>query len=270
MKQPFVISPHDMPNLSPASIREHFLIETVFIPGCIALTNTIDDQLLVGGAMPTGVPLPLPVGERTNADYFLERRELGVLNVGGTGCVVVDGQRWELDKQDCLYVSRGSRAVTFESLDATNPAKFYLLSTPAHRDYPTARRTLAEAIPVEVSTHEKLDACTIYQYIFQEGIQSCQLLMGLTQLKPDSIWNSEPSPSPGLRTAAYLYFSLEQGQRVLHLLGEPKKTRPQWVSNGQAILLPPWSIRMSGGPQAYTFVWGMAREQPNQEAAGLT
>jgi len=260
MNQRFAIGPRETASLNTAGLRQHFLIENIFTPGAIELTYTHYDRMIVGGAQPTAAPLALPNPGNLKANYFLERRELGALNVGGAGEIVVDGTTYALGNQDCLYVGRGSQQVEFRSVDAANPAKFYLLSAPAHKEYPTTRRTQAEATPVEMGALETANQRTIYKYIFSEGIASCQLVMGLTQLKPGSVWNTMPSHVHDRRMEAYLYFNLPQGQRVLHLLGEPSETRPLWVSNEQAILSPPWSIHTGCGSAAYAFIWGMAGE----------
>ena len=272
MTQRFAIGPRETATLNTAGIREHFLIENIFIPGEIELTYTHYDRMIVGGAQPTGVALALPCPESLKANFFLERRELGALNVGGAGTIVVDGTTYELGNQDCLYVGMGARDVQFASADAANPAKFYLLSAPAHHTHPTTVRTQAEATPVEMGSLETANERTIYKYIYQEGIQSCQLVMGLTQLKPGNVWNTMPSHTHDRRMEAYLYFNLPEGQRVLHLLGEPQETRPLWVSNEQAILSPPWSIHTGCGSSAYAFIWGMAgenREYTDMDAVPL-
>ena len=260
MNTRFAIGPRETAGLNTAGLREHFLIENIFTPGAIELTYTHYDRMMVGGAMPTELPLALPNPGSLKANYFLERRELGALNVGGPGRITVDGTAYELGSQDCLYVGRGSQRVEFASLDAAQPAKFYLLSAPAHKEYPTARRTQAEATPVEMGALETANQRTIYKYIFNEGLPSCQLVMGLTQLRSGSVWNTMPSHVHDRRMEAYLYFNLPEGQRVLHLLGEPQETRPLWVSNEQAILSPPWSIHTGCGTSAYAFIWGMAGE----------
>jgi 4-deoxy-L-threo-5-hexosulose-uronate ketol-isomerase len=260
MTSRFAIGPRETASLDTAGLRAHFLIENIFTPGAIELTYTHYDRMLVGGAMPTDAPLALPNPESLKAQYFLERRELGALNVGEAGEIVVDGTTYALGHQDCLYIGRGSRQVEFRSADAASPARFYLLSAPAHKEYPTTRRTQAEATPVEMGALETANQRTIYKYIFKEGIASCQLVMGLTQLKPGSVWNTMPSHVHDRRMEAYLYFNLPAGQRVLHVLGEPSETRPLWVSNEQAILSPPWSIHTGCGTSAYAFIWGMAGE----------
>jgi 4-deoxy-L-threo-5-hexosulose-uronate ketol-isomerase len=260
MTQRFAISARETASLNTAGLREHFLIENIFSPGAIELTYTHYDRMIVGGAMPTEAGLPLPNPGNLKANYFLERRELGALNVGGAGQIVVDGTTYDLGYQDCLYVGKGSQQVEFKSVNAAEPAKFYLLSAPAHKEYPTTRRTQAEATPVQMGAMETANERTIYKYIYNEGIASCQLVMGLTQLKPGSVWNTMPSHVHDRRMEAYLYFNMNDGQRVLHLLGEPQETRPLWVSNEQAILSPPWSIHTGCGSAAYAFIWGMAGE----------
>ena len=272
MTQRFAIGPRETATLDTSGIREHFLIENIFTPGEIELTYTHYDRMIVGGAQPAGAALTLPCPEALKATFFLERRELGALNVGGAGTVTADGVVYDLGYQDCLYVGLGTREVTFASVDAANPAKFYLLSAPAHHAHPTARRTQAEATPVEMGAQETANERTIYKYIYQEGIQSCQLVMGLTQLKVGQVWNTMPSHTHDRRMEAYLYFNLPAGQRVLHLLGEPTETRPLWVNNEQAILSPPWSIHTGCGSSNYAFIWGMAgenREYTDMDAVPL-
>ena len=272
MKTRFAIGPRETAALDTSGLREHFLLEEVFVAGEISLTYTHYDRMIVGGAQPLAAALPLTCPDSLKADYFLERRELGALNVGGAGTVTVDGTEYELGPQDCLYVGRGSRAVSFASADAANPAKFYLLSASAHGAHPTTRRTQAEATPVQMGAAETANVRTIYKYIYAEGIQSCQLVMGLTQLASGSVWNTMPSHTHDRRMEAYLYFNLPAGQRVLHMLGEPTETRPLWVSNEQAILSPPWSIHTGCGSAAYAFIWGMAgenREYTDMDAVPL-
>lgn len=256
MEQRFAVSPRETAAMNTAELREHFLIEQLFISGEITLVYTHYDRMMVGGVVPAGAAISLPNPEELKATFFLERRELGILNIGQPGQVTVDGQTYELGNQDCLYVGRGSKDVQFSG----DGAKYYVLSAPAHKEYPTTRRTQAEATPVEMGALETANQRTIYKYIYNEGIQSCQLVMGLTQLKPGSVWNTMPSHTHTRRMEAYLYFNLPDNQRVLHLMGQPAETRPLWVSNEQAILSPPWSIHTGCGTSAYAFIWGMAGE----------
>jgi len=272
MIQRYAISPRETAGMSTTELRENFLIETLFVPGDLTLTYTHYDRMIVGGAMPTTDALELPCPESLKADFFLERRELGALNVGGAGTITVDGTEYELGNQDCLYVGKDSKVVKFASRDAATPAKFYLLSAPAHHAHPTQRRTQAEATPVEMGAAETANQRTIYKYIYAEGIQSCQLVMGLTQLKSGNVWNTMPSHTHDRRMEAYLYFNLPANQRVLHLMGQPHETRPLWVSNEQAILSPPWSIHTGCGTANYAFIWGMAgenREYTDMDQVGI-
>ncbi|MCC2548819.1 5-dehydro-4-deoxy-D-glucuronate isomerase [Hymenobacter sp. BT175] len=272
MEQRYACSPRETAAMNSEQLRENYLIERLFVAGEIRLTYTHYDRMIVGGAAPAAEALTLPCPTSLKADYFLERRELGVLNVGGAGQVVADGTTYELGNQDCLYVGQGTKTVEFRSVDANSPARFYLLSAPAHRNYPTTRRTQAEATPVEMGTMETANERTIYKYIYSEGIQSCQLVMGLTQLKPGNVWNTMPSHTHDRRMEAYLYFNLPENQRVLHMMGEPNETRPLWVSNEQAILSPPWSIHTGCGTANYAFIWGMAgenKEYTDMDAVGI-
>ncbi|GGG32809.1 5-dehydro-4-deoxy-D-glucuronate isomerase [Hymenobacter glacieicola] len=263
MRQYYAIGPRETAAMTTAELRENFLLESLFVPGEIQLVYTHYDRMLVGGATPTTEALTLPCPDTLKAEFFLQRRELGVLNTGAAGTVTVDGTTYELGRQDCLYVGKDAREVSFMSQDANQPAKFYLLSTPAHATYPTTRMTQAEATPVTLGALETANQRTIYKYIYAEGIQSCQLVMGLTQLHAGSVWNTMPAHTHDRRMEAYLYFDLPEGQRVLHLMGRPQETRHLWVSEGQAILSPPWSIHSGCGTAGYTFIWGMGGE--NQE-----
>jgi 4-deoxy-L-threo-5-hexosulose-uronate ketol-isomerase len=260
MTQRYAIGPRETAAMNTAELRANFLIETLFVPGDVTLVYTHYDRMVVGGAVPTGAPLALPCPDNLKADFFLQRRELGVLNTGAAGTVTVDGTAYELGPQDCLYVGRDARNVQFASADAAQPARYYLLSTPAHRAYPTTRRTQAEATPVTLGALETANQRTIYKYIYNEGLASCQLVMGLTQLHPGSVWNTMPAHTHDRRMEAYLYFNLPEGQRVLHLMGHPQETRHLWVGEGQAILSPPWSIHSGCGTAGYTFIWGMGGE----------
>jgi 4-deoxy-L-threo-5-hexosulose-uronate ketol-isomerase len=263
MRQHYAIGPRETAAMNTTELRENFLLENLFVAGDIQLVYTHYDRMMVGGVVPTAEPIELPNPANLKADYFLQRRELGILNTGAAGTVTVDGIPYALNRQDCLYVGKGAREVVFASADAAEPARFYLLSTPAHASYPTTRLTQAEATPVTMGAAETANQRTIYKYIYAEGIQSCQLVMGLTQLHAGSVWNTMPAHTHDRRMEAYLYFDLAEGQRVLHLMGEPQQTRHLWVGEGQAILSPPWSVHAGCGTAGYTFIWGMGGE--NQE-----
>ncbi len=260
MTQRYAIGPRETAALNTAELRENFLLENLFVADAVELVYTHYDRMVVGGAVPAAGPLELPCPANLKADYFLERRELGILNIGAAGTVTVDGTAYELGPQDCLYVGRGAQSVMFASAEAGSPAKYYLLSTPAHASYPTARRTQAEATPVTMGTAETANQRTIYKYIYDEGLASCQLVMGLTRLHAGSVWNTMPAHTHDRRMEAYLYFDLPADQRVLHLMGQPQETRHLWVAEGQAILSPPWSVHAGCGTAGYTFIWGMGGE----------
>ncbi|MBC6611139.1 5-dehydro-4-deoxy-D-glucuronate isomerase [Hymenobacter sp. BT507] len=263
MIQRYAIGPRETAMMNTAELRENFLLENLFVPGDIQLVYTHYDRMVVGGVVPTGDAIPLPCPDNLKADFFLQRRELGILNIGQPGTVTVDGTTYELGRQDCLYVGKDAQEVVFASADPSQPARYYLLSTPAHATYPTKRLTQAEATPVTLGTMEAANQRTIFKYIYNEGLPSCQLVMGLTQLHPGSVWNTMPAHTHDRRMEAYLYFDLAEGQRVLHLMGQPQETRHLWVAEGQAILSPPWSIHSGCGTAGYTFIWGMGGE--NQE-----
>jgi 4-deoxy-L-threo-5-hexosulose-uronate ketol-isomerase len=194
------------------------------------------------------------------ADYFLERRELGILNIGGDGFVMVEDELFTLQKRDCLYVGKGNKMVSFKSLDAEFPAKFILVSTPAHRNVPTALMKAADAMPVDMGSPEKANTRTIYKYIHADGLESCQLVMGMTAMKYSSVWNTMPPHVHDRRSEIYVYFDLEEDQRVFHFMGEPNETRHLVVANEQAIISPPWSIHAGAGTTSYSFLWAMAGE----------
>lgn len=240
------------------TLRRHFLVETVFSVGEIRLTYSNYDRMVIGGAMPLAAGLTLSAPKAIGQETFLSERELGVLNVGGAGRVVADGNAHALSKYDCLYLGRGSVDVRFESADAGNPAKFYLVSTPAHASHPTVLLTPERArrlTPGEAATANRR---AIHQYIHPEVCQSCQLTMGFTRLETGSIWNTMPSHTHERRMEAYLYFDLDADQRVFHFMGEPQQTRHMVVANEQAIISPPWSIHSGAGTKSYSFIWAMA------------
>lgn len=239
------------------TLRRHFLIETVFAAGEIRLTYSHYDRMVVGGATPLGEALALGAPKEIGQDSFLAERELGVLNVGGAGHVAVDGTRHSLAKYDCLYIGKGAGDVRFESVDAGAPAKFYLVSTPAHQAHPTVLLTRDKArhlTPGEAATANKR---SIYQFIHPEVCQSCQLTMGFTMIEEGSVWNTMPAHTHDRRMEAYLYFDLDADQRVFHFMGEPQETRHMLVANEQAIISPPWSIHSGAGTKNYSFIWAM-------------
>ncbi len=260
MKVVHIPSPNETGRLDTAGLRGAFLLEELFQPGGLTLVYTDLDRAIVGSAVPGSTPLKLDAGNELRAQYFCERREIGVLNFSGKGVVTVDGSAYPLDKCECLYIGRGSREITFASADAGDPAAFYLVSYPAHAVYPTTRATRADATCVELGTPEECNERTIRQYIHENGIQSCQLVMGYTEFKPGGIWNTMPAHTHPRRSEVYCYFDVPAGHAVLHLMGEPRETRPLWVHDKQAVLSPAWSIHCGCGTSSYRFVWAMGGE----------
>ena len=245
--------------MSTRELRDTFQINNLFVPGEITGHFTDLDRLVVGGVMPTGKPVELPNHKETGRAHFLERRELGAINVGGAGKVVADGKTFSLEKLDCVYLPMGTKSVAFTSDDAQQPAKFYFLSCPAHAAHPARLMKSAEAAPVALGAVETANQRTIYKFIHQGGIQSCQLVMGLTALEPGSVWNSFPPHVHWRRTEIYFYFDL--GDKVLsHFLGEPAETRHVFLKNEEVALSPNWSMHFGVGTGNYKFIWGMAGE----------
>lgn len=253
-------SPNETSILDTGGLRDHFLLEDLFVPGELRLVYTELDRAIVGSAVPTAHALKLDACDELRAAYFCERRELGILNFGAKGRVMVDGVDHDLEKCDCLYVGRGNKEVIFSSADESQPAEFYLISYPAHREHPTCKATPADANRVELGSKEECNERTINQYIHEGGIQSCQLVMGFTEFKAGSIWNTMPAHTHLRRSEVYCYFDVPEGQAVLHMMGEPQETRPLWVADKQAVLSPAWSIHCGCGTAAYRFVWAMGGE----------
>ncbi len=260
MQVRYAVGPNETRQFNTTELRENFLIETLFTPNSLQLCYSHYDRVIVGGAMPVDSPVDLPTYPELRSDFFLERRELGVINVGGAGSVTVDGQTYELAKLDGLYVGRGSRNVSFASQQADAPARFYLLSSPAHKEYPTQKAAQGDVFSAPMGSAEAANERTIYRYIHKDGLQSCQLVMGLTILKPGSVWNTMPAHVHDRRMEAYFYFDLDHAHRIVHLMGQPTETRHLMVANHQAIISPPWSIHSGCGTSNYSFIWGMAGE----------
>jgi len=252
--------PQDAKHYTTERIREEYLIPQVFIPGEIKLVYSHVDRMIAGGACPVQKPLTLEAGREIGADFFLARREMGIINIGGKGAVRLDGQPYSLDTRDGLYVGMGIKDVSFESENPENPAKFYINSAPAHASYPTVKIEISKASPRHLGSPEKSNERTIYQYVHPNVCKSCQLVMGLTILEPCNVWNTMPCHTHERRMEVYLYFNMNEDARVIHLMGEPDETRHIIVKNEQAVISPSWSIHSGVGTSNYTFIWGMAGE----------
>lgn len=256
----FQRSAEEMSKMSTQQQRDNFLIQQLMVPGTINLTYTHYDRMIVGGVVPSSSAITLPNENELKAKFFLERREMGLINVGGKGTVHADGVAYEIDKLECVYLGKGTQEVSFSSDDAATPAMFYLLSVPAHQTYPNRKMTKEEAQPVNMGDSVTSNKRTIYKYIHNDGMLSCQLMMGLTTLAEGSVWNSVPPHTHTRRMEAYFYFDLHEAQRVMHFMGEPQETRHLVVANNEAVVSPPWSMHFGVGTANYGFIWGMAGE----------
>jgi 4-deoxy-L-threo-5-hexosulose-uronate ketol-isomerase len=254
------ISQREAQSFNTEQLRENFLIESIFKNDEITMYYTHYDRVVLGGVMPINSAITLPTYDNLKSDYFLERREIGIINVGGEGEIAVDGKTFSLSKLDALYIAKGSKSVVFTSNSFENPAQFFLFSAPGHHAYETRKMSKEEATPVNMGSPEAANERTIYKYIHRDGIESCQVVMGLTVLKSGSIWNTMPAHVHDRRMEAYLYFDLNADHRVFHLMGQPQETRHLVVANHQAILSPPWSIHSGAGTSNYSFIWAMAGE----------
>jgi len=252
-----------MMRMTTAELRASYLVENLFQPGTVQLVYTDVDRAIVGGVVPTTQKLALEASKELAATYFAERREIGVLNLGGKGSINVDGKTFALAKCDCLYIGRGSQKIDFSSADATQPAWFYLISYPAHMSHPTRLATAADAEALELGSQRDANQRTLRKYIHAKGIPSCQLVMGFTVMKEGSIWNTMPPHTHARRSEVYLYFDIAPDAAVFHCMGGVQETRHLVVRNGEAVLSPPWSIHCGAGTRSYGFVWAMGGE--NQE-----
>ncbi|ARK29529.1 5-dehydro-4-deoxy-D-glucuronate isomerase [Halalkalibacter krulwichiae] len=260
MEIKYAANPKDSKQYTTEKLRSEFLIESLFESGKINMVYSHHDRVVVGGAIPTSQALVLDAGDALKTDFFLARREIGIVNIGPKGKVIVDGEEFELNKRDCLYVGRGKKDVTFHSEDANNPARFYLVSSPAHKEYPTKVLPIADAEPTKLGSDSESNNRTIYKYIHDGGLQSCQLMMGMTLLEPNNMWNTMPAHVHDRRMEVYLYFDMDEDSRVFHFMGEPSETRHLVVKNEDAVISPPWSIHSGVGTKNYTFIWAMAGE----------
>lgn len=253
-------SPKETKGMDTSELRENFLVKNLMQEDKLRLVYSHCDRLIIGGAVPSKKKLTLTCPDELKSAHFLERREMGIINVGGNGTVTADGKAFSLRKLDALYLGTGTREVAFSSADRKKPAVFYLLSSPAHHKYPNRALVKEKAAPVEMGDASTSNARTIYKYIHLDGLKSCQLVMGLTVLKPGSVWNSVPPHTHTRRSEVYFYFDLPQGQRIFHFMGEPGETRHIVVGDHEAVISPPWSMHFGCGTSNYGFIWGMAGE----------
>ena len=254
----WAVSPEAAALMDTSELRANFLVESLFEPGRIELVYTHYDRMIVGGAMPIDGPLALAAIKPTGTATFLERRELIAVNIGGAGRIECGGESFEAGTRDMIYLGMGAGEPHFASSDPANPAKFYLLSAPAHAAYPSKRIRIEDAIRLDLGAPETSNQRSIFRFIHPEGAQTCQLVVGMTTFAPGSIWNTMPPHVHDRRMEAYLYFDLPPDARVVHLMGEPDETRHLMVANEQAVISPAWSIHAGVGTAAYTFIWAMA------------
>ncbi len=265
-------SPADAKHYDTDRLRAEYAIEKVFAPGEVNWTYTLFDRLLIGGAEPTATPLkltsiaPLYTEKANDKRRLLDNREIGIINIGGPGVVTVDGKAYDLDFQEALYVGRATdkanKEIVLSSKDEANPAKFYMNSAPAQCEHPTKKVTLKEANNIKAGSAAESNDRVIHQMLIDgvAGVRTCQLQMGITELKIGSVWNTMPAHTHLRRMEAYMYYKVPEGQKILHVMGEPQETRPIWLNNEQAVISPQWSIHCAAGTSNYTFIWGMAGE----------
>ena len=256
----YASAPDDVKNYDTKKLRERFLISNLMEDGKINLVYTHYDRYIVGGVVPTKSSVQLETIDAIKANYFLERRELGIINVGASGVVSVDGEDYNLAYKEALYIGRGAENVIFSSDSQSEPAKFYLNSTPAHKSYPTKKISQDQAEIVELGSVETANARTIRKLIVNSIVETCQVQMGMTELKTGSVWNTMPAHVHDRRMEVYFYFEVPEDQAVCHFMGEPEETRHIWMANNQAVISPPWSIHSGSGTSNYIFIWGMAGE----------
>jgi len=270
----FAAHPSDVKKYDTAQLREHFLIGKVMEDDTIRLVYSHYDRYIAGGAVPVNGPLELIAPDALKAVNFCDRRELGIINVGGKGEVVVDETTYTVDFKEALYVGKGTKKVVFKSVDPAQPARFYLNSTPAHKELPTRHITMKDANVLQMGSQQTSNERQINQLLISKVIETCQLQMGMTELRPGSVWNTMPAHTHSRRMEVYFYFNVPDGQAVCHFMGQPQETRHIWMVNEQAVISPNWSIHSAAGTSNYIFIWGMAGEnldysdmdvvQPNQ------
>lgn len=273
MEQRYAVNPGQIVGMDTAELRDRFLVSDLFVPGQVTLVYTHHDRIVLGGAVPAGSELALTGYPEIRSDYFLEHREVGIINVGGAGTVTADGRVHRLVKGACLYLGRGVKEVTLADAEQSDGAQFYLFSAPAHVSYPNALVEPGQGTVRELGDQLTSNRRTLTQYIHENGVRSCQIVMGVTELHPGSMWNTMPAHTHDRRTECYLYFDLPADARVVHLLGERQETRHLIVGDRQAVISPSWSLHSGVGTAAYSFIWAMAGENQSfddMDAAPIT
>ena len=255
----YASSPEAVKKYDTQQLRNEFLIDNLMFNNEISLTYSHYDRYIAGSAVPIN-DLVLESIDPLKASYFLERREMGIINVGGSGSIVVEGVTYKLNFKDALYIGSGNKEVIFKSIDPNNPAKYYINSAPAHTSYPSKKVSLAEANKLELGTMETANHRTVNQMIIGGVVTTCQLQMGMTELRPGSVWNTMPAHVHDRRMEVYFYLDIPENQAVCHFMGQPQETRHIWMNNHQAVISPPWSIHSGSGTSNYSFIWGMAGE----------
>jgi len=253
-------SPDQIPASTQQDLRDRYLVEDLFVPGSVRTVVTHYDRVVAVGAVPTDAPLALEAVPEIRSEQFLDHREIGIVNIGAAGTVVADGERHTMATGACLYLGRGVRDVSFESDEAATPARFYGFSAPAHTTYPTALVEPGQGTVRELGDPLTSNRRTLNQYIHENGVRSCQVVMGVTRLHPGSMWNTMPSHTHDRRTELYVYFDVDADARIVHLMGQPQETRHLIVGDGGLVLSPSWSIHSGVGTSNYAFVWAMAGE----------
>jgi 4-deoxy-L-threo-5-hexosulose-uronate ketol-isomerase len=267
MEERFQNSPAEVSRMNTDELRKAFMITDLMQTGKIHFVYSHYDRMLIGGVVPGKEEIVLQNYNQLKANYFLQRREMGIINIGGTGTITADGIEYTLNKLDCLYIGRGTKEVTFRSNNDNQLANFYLLSSNAHHTYENTLMKISEAVTEDLGSAATSNQRTIYKYIHENGIKSCQLVMGLTILKEGNVWNTMPAHTHYRRMEVYLYFDLDEKQRVFHFMGEPQETRHVVMAANEAVISAPWSIHAGCGTSAYSFIWGMAGE--NQSFADM-
>lgn len=256
----YAAHPDDVKNYDTSRLRNEFLIEKIFVPDEITMVYSMYDRYIVGGAMPVKKDLILESADELKSSAFLDRREIGIINAGGAAVIHAGKENFKLGFKEALYIGKGTADVIFKSVDPVNPAKLYINSAPAHHAYPSKKVTVAEAEVVVMGSMEGSNHRTINKLLVNSVVKTCQLQMGMTELKAGSVWNTMPVHTHNRRMEAYFYFEVPEKQAICHFMGDPDETRHIWMRNEQAVLSPSWSIHSAAGTSNYTFIWGMAGE----------